>query len=46
VNDVKSLNFSVFDGIATNMVSVVSQADEERKIWELASALMAQLPDA
>jgi hypothetical protein len=40
-----------FDGIAPNMVVVVSQADEERKIWELTGArgithLMAHLLDA
>jgi hypothetical protein len=47
----KHRNCCVFYGIAPNIVAAVSQADEERKMWELASArgityLMAQLPDA
>jgi hypothetical protein len=47
----KHRNCCVFYGIAPNIVAAVSQADEERKMWELAGArgityLMAQLPDA
>jgi hypothetical protein len=47
----KHQNGCVFDGIAPNMAVAVSQADEERKIWELTGArgityLMAQLPYA
>jgi hypothetical protein len=39
----------VFDGVAPNMAACLTQADEERRVWELAGAkgisfLMAQLP--
>jgi hypothetical protein len=45
----KHRNRCVFDGIAPNLVACLSQADEERKMWELDGAkgisfLMAQLP--
>jgi hypothetical protein len=47
----KHRNRRVFDGIAPNLVTVVSQVDEERRFWELTGArgishLIAQLPDA
>jgi hypothetical protein len=40
-----------FYGIACNLFAAVSQADEERRFWELAGVrgichLMAQLPEA
>jgi hypothetical protein len=34
----KHRNRCVFYGIAPNLVAAVSQADEERRIWELAGA--------
>jgi hypothetical protein len=45
----KHQNRCVFDGIAQNMAMAVTQAEEERKVWELAgakgtSSLMEQLP--
>jgi hypothetical protein len=45
----KHRNRCVFDGIAPNLDACLSQADGERKMWELAvakgiSLLMAQLP--
>jgi hypothetical protein len=47
----KHQNRCVFDGIAPNLVTAVTQDDEERRFWELAGArgishLIAQLPEA
>jgi hypothetical protein len=47
----KHQNRCVFYGIAPNKGGIVSQDDEERKVWELAGArgithFMAQLPKA
>jgi hypothetical protein len=45
----KHRNRCVFDGIAPNLDACLAQADEKRKVWDLAGAnsislLMAQLP--
>jgi hypothetical protein len=34
----KHRNHSVFDGVAPNLDACLAQADEERKVWELAGA--------
>jgi hypothetical protein len=47
----KHQNHCVFYSIAPNMVAAMTQAEEERKMWELVEErgityLMTQLPDA
>jgi hypothetical protein len=47
----KHRNRCVFDVIAPNLITTMSQADEERRLWELAGArgishLIAHLPEA
>jgi hypothetical protein len=32
------MNRCVFDGVAPNLDACLAQADEERKVWELAGA--------
>jgi hypothetical protein len=34
----KHRNRCVFDGVVPNMAACLSQADEERRVWELAGA--------
>jgi hypothetical protein len=51
LNTLKASKLLHFYGIGPNMITAVLQADEERKVWELAGAseishLMAQLPEA
>jgi hypothetical protein len=45
----KHRNCCIFDGIAPSMTAAITQAEEKRRVWEMAEAkgitsLMAQLP--